>query len=51
VTARQPLKARAWGGVYRTWFPDGIARQKRKAKRRSAKRERQRARAGIRAQL
>jgi hypothetical protein len=36
---RQPLAARVWGNRYRTWFPpDG--RQKKRAKRRSARRER-----------
>jgi hypothetical protein len=45
---RQPLAARVWGSTYRTWFPPDPARQKRKAKRRSAKRERQLARAEIR---
>lgn len=46
---RQPLMARVWGSQYRTWFwgPDS-PRQNRKGKRRSAKRERQKAAAEIR---
>lgn len=39
---RQPLAARVWGSVYRTWFPPDA--QRKKAKRRSAKRERQKIR-------
>jgi hypothetical protein len=45
---RQPLAARVWGSTYRTWFwhPDA-PRQRKKGKRRSAKRERQRAKREI----
>lgn len=39
---RQPLAARVWGGLYRTWWPPE-GRHKKQAKRRSAKRERQHA--------
>jgi hypothetical protein len=39
TSLRQPLAARVWGTCYRTWWPpDG--RHKKKAKRRSARRER-----------
>lgn len=41
---RQPLEARVWGSLHRSWYP-GQGRLKKRAKRRSAHRERQRARA------
>jgi hypothetical protein len=41
MTKRQPLAARVWGSMNRTWFPPDAARHRKKAKRRSAKRERQ----------
>lgn len=46
---RQPLAARVWGSQYRTWFwhPDS-PRQNKRGKRRSAKRERQKARCELR---
>jgi hypothetical protein len=44
---RQPLEARVWGRVYRSWYTQE-GRQKKKAKRRSAKRERHQAREAIR---
>jgi hypothetical protein len=44
---RQPLAARVWGSLYRTWWPDE-GRSKKKAKRRSARRERARGRRQIR---
>jgi hypothetical protein len=40
IFRRQPLAARVWGSTYRTWFPPDVPRQRRKAKRRSARRER-----------
>lgn len=39
---RQPLAARVWGGNYRTWWPPDSTRLRKLAKRRSARRERQR---------
>lgn len=45
---RQPLAAKTWGACCRTWFPPDPARQRRRAKRRSAKRERQKAKSEIR---
>jgi len=49
MPARQPLAARVWGSMYRTWFwhPDA-PRQRKKGKRRSSKRERQKAKGEIR---
>ena len=40
---RQPLAARVWGSCYRTWWPPE-GRHKKRAKRRSARRERVNAR-------
>jgi hypothetical protein len=41
---RQPLAARVWGGgCFRTWWPPDSARHRKRAKRRSARRERQHA--------
>jgi hypothetical protein len=47
MTRRQPLEARVWGRMYRSWYP-AEGRQKRRGKRRSAKRERWRAKIEIR---
>jgi hypothetical protein len=45
---RQPLAARVWGSCYRTWWPADGSRHRKRAKRRSAKRERVKAREQIR---
>ncbi len=47
ASGRQPLAARVWGSLYRTWWPPE-GRNADKAKRRSARRERERARKEIR---
>lgn len=44
---RQPLAARVWGGLCRTWWPPDSPRHRKKAKRRSARRERRQARTEI----
>ena len=44
VTRRQPLTARVWGGLYRSWWWAPGARNKDKAKRRAARRKRAAAR-------
>ena len=46
---RQPVEARVWGSLFRSWFP-GEGRHRGKAKRRSARRERVRGRHEITAQ-
>jgi hypothetical protein len=52
MVRRQPLAARVWGRNYRTWWPaEPGPRHRKKAKRRSAKRERQLARRIIRGYL
>jgi len=47
MARRQPLEARVWGPLYRTWW-DTCSRHKKRAKRRSARRERQQAKTEIR---
>lgn len=47
MTRRQPLAAKCWGSLYRTWWPLSTRHRKR-AKRRSARRERQQIRNELR---